>query len=556
MRNKTKSTRPLAVILLLAITLGTLLPTLGKVSFWDSDEARYAECARNAIEHGHWIIPYYNGHPRIVKPPLMVWLVALSSMVINGGQVTEFSARLPSLLAGVGTVLITYLLAYSLLSSEVLAFLSAFILATTYLFYKQARFSITDMVLTFFFTLALYWFYQFYRGGRGLYVLGMYGALAMATMDKGPAVGFVLPVLIIILFIWMQGDVRKIKGLIHPVGILIYIALVLPWPLLVGKAYLVKFLWRSNVRRFANNPAWRTPFWFYLWNFPVHFTPWAAFLPLTAATVRKVRGRMGPISFPLIWFAVVFVLFSLSDTKRSSYILPLYPAAALITAWSIGKGIEMKEELVGPWRASLGLFALVIMGYVVALVLAFSRHVPLYTPTATASLGLALIIGGFIAFIAKLKNFQEGTLLACAGALVLTIGYTGFYQPLFDQYYRSPKPYCADIKKTVGSLPLYHYGSIRAHDLFYIGKGRIPSLPDAKEPKGPYFVMTRGKKLKSLRRERPYLKIIKRYPFRDIVIVLLRSPKEKHSGKGGAHPIERKEDGEETFYYHTHLQSA
>ena len=521
MESKAKTSTFLAMALIGVISLGILLPGLGTVSFWDSDEARYAECARNAIQKGHWVVPYYNGHPRIVKPPLMVWLVAISSLTLNKGKVTEFTARLPSVIAATGTGIITYLLARALLGSEILAFLAAFMLITSHLFYKQARFSITDMVLTFFITLALYCFYKAYtKGGKG-YILGMYGSLALATMDKGPAVGLVLPGLIILVYLAFQGNLKRAKKLLYPPGLLLYFLIVLPWPMLIGKKYLVDFLWKNNIKRFAANSSWETPFWFYIVNFPSHFTPWAAFIPLVAGVLRK-ENDLREIAFPMAWFAVIFLLFSLSDTKRSSYILPLYPAAAIISAWAIGKGLKTKGELKTAWRLSFALFALILVAYALGLVFMFARHVPMYTPTATASLGLALVIVAFILLVAKLGNYQEGMILASASALVLALGYTAFYQPIFDKYYRSPKPYCLDIKATVDGYPLYHYGSIRAHDIFYIQKGTIPSLPPKKPTSGTFFVMTRHEKLSSLKKRHPELTVTKSYRFRDKEIVLLK----------------------------------
>jgi len=515
----------LAMVLVGVISLGILLPELGTVSFWDSDEARYAECARNAIQKGYWVVPYYNGHPRIVKPPLMVWLVAISSLTLNKGKVTEFTARLPSVLAATGTGIIIYLFARALLGSEILAFLAAFMLITSHLFYKQARFSITDMVLTFFITLGLYCFYKAYtKGGKG-YIIGMYGGLALATMDKGPAVGLALPGFIILVYLASQEDLKKVRELLYLPGLLLCLLIVLPWPMVLGKGYLVDFLWKNNIKRFATNPSWKTPFWFYIVNFPTHFTPWSAFIPLVAGAGRKMKDDLWEIALPMTWFAVTFVLFSLSDTKRSSYILPLYPAAAIISAWAIGKGLEAKRELKGAWRLSLALIASTLVIYGLGLVLMFARHVPMYTPTATASLGLTLIMVAFILFVAKLTNFQEGVILAGASALVLALGYTAFYQPLFDRYYRSPRPYCLDIKATVDGHPLYHYGSIRAHDLFYTQKGIISSLPRKEPPWRTFFVMTRREKLPFLKKTYPNLIVAKRYPFRGQEVILLKGGK-------------------------------
>jgi len=522
MGDREKARTLLGIILIVVISLGVLLPGLGTVSFWDSDEARYAECARNAIQHSHWIVPYYNGHPRVVKPPFMVWSVALSSLVLNGGEVTEFTARIPSVLAGIGTVVVTYLLAKAMLGSELPAFLAAFILLTSHLFYKQARFSITDMVLTFFVTLGLYCFYKAYTKESRGYVMGMFAALGMATMDKGPAVGLVLPGAIICTYLTLREDLKSVGRFLYPPGLLLYLLITLPWPILLGKYYLVDFLWNNNVKRFAANPGWKTPFWFYVWNFPLHFTPWSAFLPLVIKVIKRAGDKLEEVFFPMSWFAAIFILFSISDTKRSSYILPLYPAAAVIAAWALSKGLEMKDELKAAWALSMGLFAFTLVGYGVCLVFVFVRHIPSYTFVAMAVLGSLIIMAGFFFFISKLSLVKEEMILSCVGALLLALGYTSLYQPLYDRHYRSPKPYCLDIRGTVGDLPLYHYGSIRAHDIFYIQKGVIPSLPPQGQLEGEFFVMARGDKLSKLKRKCPSLRVVKRYGFRGKEVVLLR----------------------------------
>src|SRR5436190_24371935 len=91
--------------LLLAVTALLTLPGLGSVSLWDIDEGLNAEAAREMLESGNWIVPTFNGQPRTAKPALLYWLQVASYRRLG---VTEFAARLPSALAALATVLLTY----------------------------------------------------------------------------------------------------------------------------------------------------------------------------------------------------------------------------------------------------------------------------------------------------------------------------------------------------------------------------------------------------------------------------------------------------------------
>src|SRR6516164_2329627 len=95
-------------ILLLALAAGLSFPNLGGPSLWDMDEGVNAEAAREMLESGNWITPYFNYELRTAKPALLYWLQATSYQLFG---VNEFAARLPAVLCGLGSVLFTYELA-------------------------------------------------------------------------------------------------------------------------------------------------------------------------------------------------------------------------------------------------------------------------------------------------------------------------------------------------------------------------------------------------------------------------------------------------------------
>jgi len=150
----------------------------------DPDEPRYASTARDMIINGNWIVPHFNGEPRINKPPLFYWTIALCYKIFG---VNEFSSRLPSALAAFGTAIITYLWGRRS-GSRKDGFWSAMVLITSPLFFLIARFCITDMLLTFFVCASLYLFYIEYtetekRNTRRLF---LYFLLSMVFLVKDP----------------------------------------------------------------------------------------------------------------------------------------------------------------------------------------------------------------------------------------------------------------------------------------------------------------------------------------------------------------------------------
>ncbi len=462
----------LKFLALLALFALVVFPTLGRVTLWDSDEGRYLVCAKNAIEHGRWIIPEYNGGDRIQKPPLMVWLVAVSSLAFNNGKVNEFFARLPSVAAAFGVLVVLFLFVSWYAKDERLALYSCFFLSTSLLFIKQARFAITDMVLLFFIVSAIC---------SGVYALekrsslAFYAAFALCGigfMDKGP-VAFVVPSLVV--FLWSISERRPIPWKKVPFGLLVFLVLALWWPLVVGRRYWEAFIVKSNIDRMLHNPAWKTSLFFYVLNFPAHFITASCLIP-TAFWALK-RYRRPALSLFFIWFWVVFVLFSISDTKRSSYILPLYPAASVIVAWAFLRA----KRLV--WAKTLALFVL-LGGLARCLYIFFKYNAP-YLWCVLALLAMAFAVLLYFV-ISREKAF---VVVACA---LFALSYTNLYQPAADVLFHSPKRCVEEMKAYVDGEPLYIYGSLRANELWYWGREKIEKVEKLGGLKG--FVYTRKRK--------------------------------------------------------------
>src|SRR4030043_1407466 len=158
------SDRKLFLIFLLIAGTLIFLFNLGGRDLWDPDEARYAVVAREMRESGNWILPHLNGTIYAEKPPLYFWLVNLSVFFL--GEDSEFANRLPSALAGLITILITFLFGERLFNARV-GFLSGLVLATCFFFPQISRWMMLDSLFTLLFLLTLYCFYLGYEKEEG-----------------------------------------------------------------------------------------------------------------------------------------------------------------------------------------------------------------------------------------------------------------------------------------------------------------------------------------------------------------------------------------------------
>jgi 4-amino-4-deoxy-L-arabinose transferase-like glycosyltransferase len=159
--------------------------------------------------------------------------------------------------------------------------------------------------------------------------------MALATLTKGP-VGFLLPLLVCLVFLIVQKDWRALKEMRLLSGMLLMIGLVLLWYVPAiwrgGESYLQDTLFKHSIARYSQGWAKVQPFYYYLYTFPVSFLPWAIFLPAAFlhGRVRETLERRKEYLFLFVWFAVIFLFFSVSRGKRALYLLPLFPAAAIL----------------------------------------------------------------------------------------------------------------------------------------------------------------------------------------------------------------------------------
>ncbi len=304
---------------------------------FDVDEPRYAETAREMLSSGDWITPHFNGMVRFDKPAMFYWLIAGSYKLFG---LSAFSARLVSAVMATFTLLLLYILARRYLNARA-GLYAALIFGTMLEVFAIARWSITDMTLTAFMTATwLSLFLALVRDPKWYLVAGIAGAFGVLT--KGP-VAIALPGLTFLILLF-TGFRDQLKRLISPwpvLGLAVFLLLSLPWYVLVAKAnpnaFMGSFFIFHNVERFTSTVSGHHGPWYYY--IPVILLggfPWTLFLPALINEYRQSKSdRPALIRYAHIWFWVVFLFFSVAGTKLLTYVLPAFPALAILLGWTI-----------------------------------------------------------------------------------------------------------------------------------------------------------------------------------------------------------------------------
>lgn len=289
----------------------------------------YAEIAHEIVESGNWLTLRINGEPYYNKPPVFFWLEALC---IKAFGLRTASVRLPSLLLGVGSLVVCYFIAKRL---SIDPLMSSLILATSWRYTRACQRTTMDITLTFFVLLAFYLYLVSIQAQRRgwAYSLGAALAVCVAMMVKGPVVLLVLTCAIFPHLLWQ----RRWKEVLHwkwLVAVFIIACVGGAWLLalthLEGEQFIKTLLGREIASRFS--PGWgrHKPIYQYLIAFPRDFMPWIIFFPMAIAHAWKHRNQK--VFQLLLWFAAMFIILTMIPARSDRYIIPLYPVAAMIVA--------------------------------------------------------------------------------------------------------------------------------------------------------------------------------------------------------------------------------
>ena len=403
---------------LVAVALPMFLVGSKKTPLIDRDEPRFAQCAREMIERGDFVVPHLNGKIRFEKPPLSYWAMC-GAYAVFGSKVA--AARLPSALFGVAACLLTYVLGRRLFGRRV-GFAGAAILLCSLQLVAEARAATADAALLALILGAFYAAVRLRDGGRPLvWVPVLYGCLGLSNLAKGP-VGIGVVAAAVATFLVVTRDRQGLRRL-HPlVGLVIVAAVNAPWLLLVQARTDGEFLRRMVTDHFfahaiGGKEGHGKIFLMYVPFLAAFFFPWSILLPRALGRAWRERRADPAALFLLCWAVPGFVLFCAVGTKLPHYLLPIYPALSLLVAKSVMTDVDADRDPLFGRVGRLGAVCMVLgaVGAAVGLPVVISRTGFLPVPALNAGFaGLLLTVG----VIAAIRLMRRRLVLAGLGALM------------------------------------------------------------------------------------------------------------------------------------------
>jgi len=355
-----KSAAAIAAIVLVIAFL--TVHRLGAGDVCTGNEAVEGVFVQQMVEHGQLMFPLENGNIPMYKPPLFHWTAVAIDRLAGIRKVTAANLRLPSALYAIAGAVLIMVFAYEILGLEA-AVLAGLALAGSYQYISQGRFGRVDMTLCFFETLSLLAFLRWLPrdatlSGRearlesnlpALYSLA--AAIGFGVLAKGP-VGAILPGASILIFMIVERRGRQILTMLDPGAIIIGGAIASSWYLACyfgGRfAFLNRQLDTENLGRFFGSLGAMAP-WYYIKPVLLNSAPLSLLVPVAAiyALLSPIVTSSSDESISLAWksrsavrlFAIFYfatvIFFSIAAYKRRSYLLPVWPAAAVILAWGV-----------------------------------------------------------------------------------------------------------------------------------------------------------------------------------------------------------------------------
>jgi 4-amino-4-deoxy-L-arabinose transferase-like glycosyltransferase len=346
-----------------------------------ADEPRYAQVAREMLDHHDWITPTLGGHPWLEKPPLYYWQAMLAFSLFG---VSDFSARIPSAVDATLLVVVVYLFFRKFRRGvEVDA---ALITASCAGMIGFARAASMDIGLAASFGIGMLAWWAWRESGHRIYLAGFYFCMALGVLAKGP-VAPLLAALIIFAFAAAAKDWRLIQRTLWIPGTVLFCVVAVPWYAAVqarNPEFFREFILQHNLARFSTNLYHHPePFWYYLPVTAMALMPWIAFVLAAAFASIALWWREGRAQtsepdlqlqfnlFACCWLILPVVFFSVSQSKLPGYILPAVPAGAVLLANHL---LQRSEETLpmSKWMAvlhavvaSVPVVPAVVIGFVV-----------------------------------------------------------------------------------------------------------------------------------------------------------------------------------------------
>jgi 4-amino-4-deoxy-L-arabinose transferase-like glycosyltransferase len=308
-----------------------VLPLLGQRVIGSGDEARFAILAQDMLARGTWFDARIRDQRYRNKPLLYPWAIKILSLPRR--HVTETTAQLPVAAAAVAAVFLTTMLGQQLFSPTA-GMAAGLVAVTSYAFFAHAQSLLPDMLVVAFGLGALCAFWRAVHGPPDTYALvTFYVLLALGVAAKGPMGLLVL--LVVIAWLLTEDGVRGLRRLGSPLGALAFVVVTAVWlaPYLAagGRSFASGVVWEDWLAWYLGAPRPLSMLSVLLGGLR-GFLPWTALLILPLLAVHR-QWRDGPLRLAFLAWILPLICVSLTHNYRERYLLPTYPAAALLVGW-------------------------------------------------------------------------------------------------------------------------------------------------------------------------------------------------------------------------------
>ncbi|MDD2337629.1 MAG: glycosyltransferase family 39 protein [Geobacteraceae bacterium] len=441
---------------------------LGCLPLREPDEGRYAEIPREMLERGDVITPHLNHVKYFEKPPLHYWVNAMSLSVFGRN---EFAARFPSALLGLGGVLLTYFFGRRIFGRRE-GLYSAMILGSSLGYLVLGRMNSIDMTLTFCMTACLGFFLLASRDDeqrKGLFYHLFYLFAALTVLAKG-LIGIVLPGGIVFMYLLFTKRWRLLREMRLVTGSFLFFVVCAPWFVLVSlknPEFPRFFFIHEHFERFLTKVHHRyEPPWFFIPVILLGLIPWTFFLPEALKNTWKTRDHRK--LYLALWVGVIFVFFSASSSKLIPYLLPVFPALALLLGAAISEAFDRDaSSLRGYFIAAVVFLFVAGAGFALYPVMTANPKIGLTGALLTASV---FLVGGLLSLGSLLKGRREilFVLLGLTSCLAGILGPPVIFARSIEK--KSTRELAYIVRDHYPDLPLVSYGHYRQDLPFYSGK--------------------------------------------------------------------------------------
>ena len=479
--------RALAALFALAIVL--FVPGQASLPPMDRDEPRFAQASKQMLETGDYVDIRFQGEARHKKPVGIYWLQAASvkageALGIEDARRQIRLYRIPSLLGAIASVLLAYWVAIAFLARRH-AFLAAALMGATVILGVEARLAKTDAmllatILAAMGALARHWLHARAPekhpapGPANAFIL--WTAIGLGLLLKGPITPLIAALTAATLSVMIR-DARWLRGLRPWLGLMIAAAIVLPWLIALiqksGLAFFEEAIGRDMLGKVASGQEKHgAPPGLYLAIFWGTGWPLAP-LALASLAFIKREWRDNGVLFLLAWIVPAWAMFELVPTKLPHYVMPLYPALAILALLAVERGAF--EKLKRWQKAALARLAALPLALLIGAPAGF-WHLDRKLPY----LALPFLITGFALSLLALKFFwraapQAGIAAACLAALALHIGAFRFGAPDLNAIRLSPR--LAEAARAAGCAdPLYATQGFREPSLVFLTRTDLAML--------------------------------------------------------------------------------